>query len=328
MILNTRRNSSPSLSKGRLTSLIAAAAIFAVMALYSAPRMVFAAASPQPAVAASADSAPSTASLAGASGEPGPADPSSAPVVAQSGPASDALPGVSPDPKFKPENPPEAKPEPVAPAAPDVFSVPNGDSMPRPPRAARVPKPPKAPRFPEISDDADQMDGSMEERVKRLEKMVRSLVDQQKHGRLMVYKDGNLNANLDQQKLEQLQQLADMGGDKVSEQKFRELAERQVARAAEQTKRAQEMAKRATKDFEDRLDADPTGKGEFRESLQHQLDALRKAREGLGQEIEKLSHQIEKLERDQQRGEKDSQRRGKRSSGQQQAQDETVDVDH
>jgi beta-lactamase regulating signal transducer with metallopeptidase domain len=316
MILNTRRNASPCLAKGRLTTVIAATAFLAVLALYSAPRMVFAgspsAAAAQPSgsdipisVAVSPVVTP-TVSVSLASAD--------TVKVAASDSEGEPSPAVEPGPKFKPENPGAEQPEPAEVVPPDAPLAPNADFAPRPPRKVRAGKPGKTPRPPESPDGIGQQDGSIDERLQRLEKMVRALMDQQgvKRSRGMAYfkDDSEMSADLYQQKLEKMRDYAEAGNDKVAEQKFKELAERQAARAVEQAKRAADQAKRASKDLEARIEQDQQGPGEFHEGVQRQLEALRKARESLGQEMEKLSHQIQKLEREQQRGEKEQQRRG------------------
>jgi beta-lactamase regulating signal transducer with metallopeptidase domain len=299
MIMNTRRNSSPSLAKGRLASIVSATALLAVLALYAGPRFVLAQTSvtpPSAALAAGGDSAVSEPSALAATREP--ADPAAPAILAQSDAPVAAVAGVDAGPKFKPENPAGEPPEPPEVAAPEAPAFPGVDGEPRPmpvPRVARVGKPGKTPLPPESDNDGD---GSIEARLRRLEKMVKSMMQQQggKHTRSDFYlKDGTEeNFNIDQQGLDRL----------------KEKAERQAQRAEEQAKRAQDQVKRA-REFEsaDRAEADQRGRGEFREAYQRQIEALRKARESLGQEMEKLDKQIEKLEQERKHSEKDQQRR-------------------
>jgi hypothetical protein len=139
---------------------------------------------------------------------------------------------------------------------------------PRAPRGARAGKPAKVRVQQDIDDGDKDRDGSIEERLGRLEKMVRALMEQQGIKRSrgeFAFKDGNQNLNIDQQQLE----------------KMKQAAERQAARASEQAQRAVEQAKRANKDLEARLGQDREGMTDFRESFQRQIEALRKAREGL-----------------------------------------------
>jgi beta-lactamase regulating signal transducer with metallopeptidase domain len=297
MILNTRRNSSPRLAKTPLVSILTATGLVAALALYAGPRLVLAAAPVAGAAIESPGVVPSPA--VAVAGEPVP----EAPVVVVAGPEPPApgvvAVGVDPGPKFKPENPgepPSAQVEP--PEAPDLPLMPDP-----PPRVARAGRQGKAPRSPDGPDAADGKDGSLEERVRRLEKMVHSLMDQQgaRHSRGMIYfKDGSAEVgDLDQEKLEKLKQSVD----------------RQSARAAEQAQRAAEQAKRATKEMEARVEQDQLSKGEAREGFQKQLEALRKARESLGQEMERLDRQIEKIEKEQQRGDKEPQRRRSEATG-------------
>lgn len=142
-------------------------------------------------------------------------------------------------------------------------------------------------------------DDSVEGRLKRLENLVQSWMDQQNPRHLrgnLYFKDGaNQNLNIDQQSLDRL----------------KESAERQSARAAELAKRAAAQSKHILKDLQARAEQEQQGKekGEFREGYQRQIEALRQARESLGQEMEKLDHQIQKLEKERQRSEKDQQQR-------------------
>ena len=322
MILNTRRNSSPCLAKGSLTSVVAFAALIAVLALYSAPRLVFAGAPPP-----QSPPAPAVNSAA-VSTEPGPAVApatlqDAGAVVAESAPPGDAPPGIEPGAKFKPEDSVAEPPAPEAPPAPSAdFAWPG-----KGPRAARG-KAGKIPRTPEPPDAAVQADGSIEERLNRLEKMVRSLMDQQKRSHGMFYsKDSSDAAERDQQKLEKLRERAEAGGDKLSEQKFKDMEQRfkeMAERQAEQADRVAAQAKRATRDLEARLEQGQQGRGELREGLQQQLESLRKAREGLGQEMERLNKQIQKIEREQQRVDREKQRRSEAPKEKLEAENETA----
>lgn len=300
MILNTRRNSSPALAKARLAWIVTATVLVGVAALQIGPRVVFAegpAPKPVAEITANTDSpnAPHTVVLSSDAVSPMPV-PAGISLVAQ----ADA-PGVEPGPKFKPDAPREEPSAAVVPEAPDGPSI---DAVPpSPPHVARMSKPGKTPRPPGDPDTDNERDGSIEERVRRLEKMVHALAEQQKikhaHGDIY-FKDGadqeygmaKQTYMIDQQELDRI----------------KGSAERQAARAAEQ-------AKRATKDFQARILQEQQGQGEFREAFQRQLEALRKAREGLGQEMERLNRQIEKLEKEQQRSDKDGGKDQRRSDG-------------
>jgi len=294
MILNTRRNSSPALAKARLASLISATAVIGVAALQLGPRVVFAetpSAAPVAVLTATSDNPNAAHSSVVSSSEVIRPVPAVVALVAQAD-----SPRVEPGPKFKPDAPREESPEPPeAPEAPSIDVAP-----PSAPHLARMSKPGKGPQPPESPDAVNDGDGSIEGRVRRLEKMVQELVGQQKSKRAraeVYFKDGadkehgmaNQNYNLDQQELDRI---------KAS-------AERQAARAAEQAQRAAEQAKRATKDMQARLEQEQQGQGEFREGFQRQIEGLRKARESLGREMERLDRQIEKLEKEQQHGDKD-----------------------
>jgi len=308
MILNTRRNSSPSLAKGRLASIISAAALVATLALYTGPRFLLA----QTASARSAgvissgpSSAPAVVVFTGEGLSPTSAE--TARFAESAAPAA-AVAGVDSGPKFKPEIPREELPEPAeiappeAPEPPSVNVNVDVDSKPMPkPRVARTNKPNKEPRTPE-SDGLKDTDRSIEQRLKRLEKMVQSLMSQDKpkntHGNFSFKEGMDQDFKFDFKDKEKLDR---------DNEKLKESAERQATRAEEQAKRAAEQAKRAMRDNENmaQMEQEQHGNRESREVFQHQLEALRKAREGLGQEMERLDRQIQKLEKEKQRSEKD-----------------------
>ena len=293
MILNTRRNSSAGLAKARLTSIISAAALVAAVAVGTGPRFVLAQ-TPTPVAAIATTPASDAAPVAVSAVSAAPVVPV---IVAQADEPPPPAPAVAPGPKFKP-GPDDVTPAEVTPPEPPTFPI---------PRVARV----KPSRGPQPEPDASPESGSIEERLRHLEKMVKSLMAQQnpKHPKPYVYmKDGaEPSINIDEQAME----------------KMKQSAERQAARAAEQAERAAEQAKRATKDLQARIDQEQQGKGEFREALQKQLESLRKAREELGQEMQKLERQIQKLERQQERGERTPQRRSEAPGQELQAQSET-----
>jgi beta-lactamase regulating signal transducer with metallopeptidase domain len=308
MILNTQRNASARLAKGRTTIIISAAALLAMLAASSGPRFVLSAA-PAPAARPVISVGP-----AGVTVQPEPAIsveetvaavPSGELLIAQSEAPAVVAVGVDPGPKFKPEPAPPGEPaEPAAAIAPEPPDAPAFAKPPKPPRGARAGRPAKV-RSQDADDDKDA-DGSVEERLRRVEKMVRALMEQQgmkrSRGDFNV-KDGyERNLNVDQQQLDQMKQAA----------------ERQAARAADQAQRAAERVKRSNKELEARLEQE--NQGNYRESFQKQIEALRKARESLNQEMEKLNRQIEKLEKEQQRNERDQQRRGEADAENLQAQ--------
>jgi beta-lactamase regulating signal transducer with metallopeptidase domain len=294
MLLNKRRNASTGLAKGRLTSLLVFGVSISGAALYAAPRLVMAPTSVAPSAevaVASDDSATIVApasvqvhptpavTVSVAEGEPGPTP---SPETVESGPK------FKPEPGAEPTEPPAVADVPQPPASPDL----------RPPRKPRASRAIKAPRSADLMETDAGADGSVEQRLDRLEKLVHSLVDQngiKRSHSMMVFKDGdNQNANFDQKQLE----------------KMKQLAERQATRAAEQAERVTERTKRATRDMEARLQEEGMEKGEQGESLQHELDALRKAREGLNQQMEILQREIKKLEKQRQHGDSDPERHG------------------
>jgi beta-lactamase regulating signal transducer with metallopeptidase domain len=302
MILNTRRNTSPGLAKARLGFVTASAALIALLALYSAPRVVLAQAPSVSAAVAPVPPAPSAAVISVA--------PAIAPVAIiasadepDATPSPDALPNVGPGPKFKPGEPgADALPRaPGAPAAIMVTPLPPGsieiaaDVHPKP-----VPHPPGTP----------SADGSLEERIERLEKMVESLMAQQgqKHAFILRGRSGdqNLQALVDEKEMQKM-------NEKMNEMAKRqaERAQEQAQRAQEQAKRAAEQAQRANKDFNFKwkAEAEQWQKGMNHEGLEKQLEALRKAREQIERQAQNLDRQIERLERDQERMQEEKERR-------------------
>jgi len=302
MILNTRRNTSPGLAKARLGFVTAAAALIALLALYSAPRVVLA---QTPSLSAAAVPMPP---------DPGAAVVSVVPAIApvaviasadepDATPSPDTLPNVGPGPKFKPDQPgADALPRPPgAPAAVIVAPLPPGsieiaaDVHPKP-----VPNPPGTPA----------PDGSLEERIERLEKMVESLMAQQgqKHAFVLRGRSGDqtLQALVDEKEMQRM-------NEKINEMAKRqaERAQEQAQRAQEQAKRAGEQAQRANKDFNFKwkAEAEQWQKGMNHEGLEKQLEALRKAREQLERQAQNLDRQIERLERDQERMQEEKERR-------------------
>jgi hypothetical protein len=147
-------------------------------------------------------------------------------------------------------------------------------------RVAKAGKPGKAPQPPDLLDPAEDGDSSIDARLRKLEKMVQALLDQQNpkrsHGAFEFKEGVKQDWNNDQ----------------------------------EQRAKLKDQAKRAMRDRQARIDEeDDQGKGQVREAFEKQLEALRKARENLGRELERLDRQIEKLEQEQQRGDRDGQKR-------------------
>lgn len=263
MILNTQRNTSPRLAKTRLGFITSTAVILAVAAIYSGPRLVLA-----------QSETPSPAAI------PAPAAPGDAiePLAAPPAPALELVSGEKPDtaprapgdldpgPKFKPGQPPE--PDEFAPLEEDNSNFDQPGKAPRPPRPARNRK----------------GDSSLEERLDRLERMVESLMAQQKRGTRDMnfeFKDGD---------------------GKVKPGKIENFNRDNKAEAAEQNKRAAEKAAKWAD--EEKRSAEKAAKQEehgraeaqMKEASQRELEALRHARESLQREIEKLNRQIERLE--------------------------------
>lgn len=319
MILDTRRNTSPRLLTPWLAFVTSAAGVLAVAIICSAPRIVLAQ-SEAPSVV---DNAPSAGAPEG--GAPVGIAPSGgivavalAPETVEADPAN-AQPGATPKPrtvggpKFKPEpgqavsiQPAVAPPAPAAPVPPSPVAVPTPAApgapflatvqpAPEPPAASRSPRPARPVR-------SGDRDGSLEERLERLERMVESLAAQLNANAWRPMK-GPAEANvIDRKEIAKAEAFAQRQAEIARKQvlnpkeieKIKEHAQREGARANEQAKRATAEAEKANK-FEQKLRA--TGK--FKEGHQKQLEALRKQLEMLEREREKLDRQIEQLERDQ-----------------------------
>jgi len=193
MILNSNRNTSPRLAKGRLGLLGTTAALVAVAAIYSAPRLIFAqsahAAAPAAGLTPDAPSA-ATASVA----PPAAIAVSEAPalVSADSPSALPSTPPVAAGPKFKPSGTvsvdvrPAIAPQPSiailtapSPGVAPVATVTMAAPVPVAPMVASSDIPqPDQPRTPRPAHRPGK-DASLEDRLDRLEKMVESLVAQQ-----------------------------------------------------------------------------------------------------------------------------------------------------
>jgi hypothetical protein len=291
MILNPLRNTSPDLAKARLGLIRASTALVALLALYCAPRIVLAqpptaaapvaAALPAPAVAAVGVAAPTApGAMVASADEP---DRTTAPP---------APPDVGPGPKFKPEAP-GADALPCVPVAPSVTVMPVTPLAPSIEIAADVhPKPiPHPPGSP-------SSDGSLEERIERLEQMVQALMEQQKHHGSFVLRGRNGGDVLfDEKEMEKMNE------------KINAMAKKHAELAEQQTKHAAEMAERANKDsnFKWKAEAEQSQKGR-KEGIEKRLEALRKAREGLERQKENLDRQIERVERDQERMQQEQER--------------------
>jgi beta-lactamase regulating signal transducer with metallopeptidase domain len=308
MILNPKRNASPDLARTRLGFIASAAALLAVVAIYSAPRIVLAQNEPPPAeVGGSIIAAPSGGALVG----PGAPDSDSAEVPAP--------PGIAPGPKLKPgpaialnvhPNIPPVAALPAPAALPPLPALPGSPYVPKAITVAPVPPAPVAiaqdePRAPRSARPGRRAssDSSMEERIERLEKMVESLLAAQgpKPGQPQFHLKGP-DVKIDVKELERMKEL-DKKRVEIDRQQM--IKPREIEQIKERAKRdaarAVEDAKRATKEHErlTRIEPKRQARERVREGHQQQLEALRKALEHLEREKEKLSRQIEQLERSQ-----------------------------
>lgn len=276
MILNSNRNMSPRLARTTLGIITSAAALVTVIALYAAPRIVFAQAASAPAARNNGDAPPPAPPLVNAPAEV-PLVPPFAPIAEPQAPPAPGQPSVAPGAKPKPRMAgvattavaPLAVPvTPVPPGAVVLASSPNEDVYVVAGRAD-APRAPKPPRAPDVKD----ADSSIEDRLDRLEKMVQSLVERQ--DRKGGERPGEPVA-LDPEHLKRMQ----------------ELAHREAARAADQVNRATREAEKARKVQQEHA------QGKVTQDLTQHMQALDKQREALQREVEKLERQIERIEQE------------------------------
>jgi hypothetical protein len=144
---------------------------------------------------------------------------------------------------------------------------------------------------------------SFEARLRRLERMVDSLMAQEgpkQPGR-------NLDFNFDFKN----KPVGDPEAHAKAMKEINEQVQRQVAQAAEQAKRAAEQAERAMRAQRD------WSQDKMRDASTKELEGLRRAREALGREMERLDRQIQRLEQDRDRSKQDRGRmeKDKKNSG-------------
>jgi beta-lactamase regulating signal transducer with metallopeptidase domain len=308
MILDTKRNSSPLLAKRRMGFVTSAAALVAVLAIYSGPRLVLAetsaTASPTPSPSSDVQTEVKVDVTAPEIAVAAPAG--IAINFAQNEPAAEAGADES-GPRYKSSGAASSAPRaviiaqpgvPAPPAAANAAPVPPAPVVVAAPHVKVVPAVPGAPGYAYAISGRAGQDGSVEERVERLEQMVEALVAQQHGmhpgpGQPMWKGPPPPNFKMNEK---------DMA-------KMKEMAEREAYRAHEDAKRARGDAKRAAEDMKRAAkDQEKAMKekgraehGAQKESLDKQLDGLRRAKEGLERQMERLDSQIEKLEQDQEK---------------------------
>jgi beta-lactamase regulating signal transducer with metallopeptidase domain len=336
MILNSNRNSSPRLAKGRLGLLGTTAALLAVAAICSAPRLIFA-------QSTSADAA-----------APAAVQPPDAPSAALQGVAPSALPEMPPvgsGPKFKPGAVSvDVRPAIVAQPSIAILTAPAPGVAPRatvtmaapvpvPPMVASadLPQPgqPDQPRTPRPAHGPGR-DSSLEDRLDRLEKMVESLVAQQKANpgqfkfspnappREMKWESSaDSGKRWEQAQADYAQKMAEFGkrqaefqlkradiekrvaeldklktlNDPKFSKEIKEMAEQHAKMAIDQAKVAEQAEREAQRAARDAQRGRTPHK--MRDGSHQELEALHKQREMLEKQMEKLDRQIEKLEREQ-----------------------------
>jgi len=271
MILNAHRNTSPRLAKARLGIITAATTLVAVLILYAGPRLV---------LAQNATSASNPSTVAAAGGDEAqsrppavPAPPTAFGFAQADPPAAPEAEDVQPQKGFKT----------LAPPSEDAFTP--------PPRGQKNPRPPMKPQAPRSPDSA-AAGANIDERLDRLERMMKSLMAQQNPkgvGPEFSYR-GPLNS-------------------KVSRD-FQLESKRETEVAAEMDKRAAKEAAKAMK-----LEEKWRGQDALPDELRQQLDALHQQRELLQRQMEKLNHQIEEIMRQHKRIAEQKQRAEEDSGG-------------
>ena len=296
MILDTRRNTSPRLAKTRLGFITSAAALLAVLALYSAPRLVLAQTQTATATAATASSA-AVALAPQAAVE-------ATLVVSEADPPS--IPSEESGPKFKPDGPVTITPMPALAGQPELSTPLTAlAASPTPPAPAVAPATlgllvaPASPGFPAGSApvalgkwyvETPHKPGDIEQRLERLERMVQSLMAERRPKAAT----GN-NASCDS---------ASMTPQEM--QKIKDMAQREAAQAAQQARMAADETKRASRELERAMrEKNAWAIGIHQESGQQQIEALRQARQSLEREMQRLDAEIKRLEQQQQRLEQD-----------------------
>lgn len=335
MILNKNRNTSPRLAKGRLGLLAITAALLAMAAIYSAPRLAFA----QSADAAPAAGLPPDAPSVGLA-----VSEDTAPSISADAPSAlPAAPPVPTGPKFKPGSAisvdvrpsiaPESSiailtaPSPAYSATAPVITV--VPAVPTPPLVARADSFPGADQPAAHPAHRPGRDSSLEERLDRLEKMVESLVARQKgnpgqfefspnkpSGPMKSKSSpdsgkpweqaqaefGKMQAEFEwkradaDKRLAELEKLKNLNDPKVSKE-INERAEQQAKMAVDQAKIAEQAAREAQRATRDAQRGRTNRK--TRDGSHGELEALHKQHEMLERQMENLDRQIEKLEREQ-----------------------------
>jgi beta-lactamase regulating signal transducer with metallopeptidase domain len=326
MILNTDRNTSPRLAKSRLGIVASIAALLAVLILYVAPRIALAVPPPalahiaQPADQPSQDVKVSRPGSTEAGDATAPAEPVTVEVAAvPQTPFAPAAPvAIDPGPKFKGEpgetTPrPSIAPVPAAPALPPSLSTPAlppvGAALALPPVAALTPMPaptlfpfdddrPDAPRRPRSADGPDK-DASIEERLARVEKMVRSLMAERRGGQPghMEWRDGDMAKIITDKEVARIKEQAIRDATRASEE-----ARRDAERAGEEARRAvreiqRTFGEKMKREMEENYKLDAQNLERHHESIAQQMEALKRQREVLQRQMEKLQNQLERLEK-------------------------------
>lgn len=275
MILDTKRNTSPRLARGRTGIFAVAALLAALLGFQAAPRLALAQATPDAPPAEPAETAPTA-----------PAAPSAAPApAALPAPEAHADVHVQVHPRFAPEGGPRIKARRAsdgseatiafAPAGggaggqSGTVSIVTSDSADSAPQGEG-----EAPRV--KKSRARTVDDSLERRLDRLEKLVQTLVRRDVEEKKFQFDfhnkfDGNFNAD-------------DL-------KKMHEDAARQMEKATRQ-------AEKAMKDMQNRGDFGPAMKQgkEIAENWNLQRKVLEEQKQALERQVHALERQIEKME--------------------------------
>jgi beta-lactamase regulating signal transducer with metallopeptidase domain len=309
MILDTKRNTSPRLAKGRWGFITSAAALVAWVAIYAGPRVVLAQNETPPPDGPALAPAPVAAPGIAAAGALAPA-----PVVIFSAPdapaATPAPSSVGEGPKYKRAGASSAPWAIVAPAVPGVPANPAAPAavtiapVAPMPMIATMQALPDRPGRPPRPARASGADSALEERLARLEQLVQSLVAQQNDKNFQFHFKGP-EGMIDRKEVAKIEEFARKQADIARQQainpkdieKMQEMAERQAKVAIDQAKRATKEAERAAR--ADQKRQFNWKSKDAKDAYRAQLDGLRRQLETLEREREKLDRQIEQLEQKQ-----------------------------
>ncbi len=326
MILNSNRNTSPRLAKGRLGLLATTAALLGVAAIYSAPRLVFAQSTGTAAPAAGLATDAPSATIASARPSAGLAvSADTAPSESWAASAAPSAASIPTSPKFKPGSAVSVDVRPSIATRPSIaiLTAPLPGVAPVASPTGVVPPVPVAPLvasagpFGEPGQPADPRparrpgrDSSLEERLDRLEKMVESLVAQKRNPGQFEFSPNKPPGQMklkswDDSGKQWEQAQAELGKMHAELEWKRAEADKRLAeleKLKNDPKLAREIKEHAEQQAKMAVDQAKIAEQAAREAQRASRDAQRgrtihKPREGSHQELEALHRQHEMLEK-------------------------------